>query len=495
MNLCERKVLLLSGPQYYNERKPASARISRFYEHIDPLGIAIVSAVLKKHGFERKWLPIIPERVNKLEKYIEEAGFIFISARHFDTSLTQEVIRIANKHRKTTVVGGYGPTFNPSAFEEATVRVRGEAEPVIEKLVDDLLTNKPEKIYDATKLPPFDLKDYIWPDRNIFPSSHLPGRNRLKRHPQEWQRGCTNWCSFCSPVRLQKREIRVRKISDIIAEIEHLKLKKGDYLFSTDLNTAAIPSEELSELFRHLKNKGIRWFTEGTVAPLVKDLENGGNLLRLMSAKNEIGGCYSFLYGADDLVKERVEGSLDKQVELIKKAVQVFREFNIPLNFSIVLGLDHHRYPEAFFQTASILKETDAPNIFFQIATPYLGTPWGNSFYREGRVFETETTHFNHNQPVASHKQMTKEQLQQGVYWIIRQFNNPKKIAKTARANLNPLVMSQNPALGVFLSGLLWGIERYLSILELSAGGYIDKKIQQELDTSFKDWQKRKSLT
>jgi len=49
--------------------------------------------------------------------------------------------------------------------------------------------------------------------------------------------------------------------------------------------------------------------------------------------------------------------------------------------------------------------------------------------------------------------------------------------------------------LGIFLSSLLWGVERYLSILELSARGYINKKIQQELDARFKDWQKRKSLT
>ncbi|MBU3956990.1 cobalamin-dependent protein [Patescibacteria group bacterium] len=493
MSICERKALLLSGPQYHNERKPITAQISRSYEHIDPLGIAIVSTVLEKHGFERKWLPITPKKVDKLEKYIEEVGFIFISARHFDTSLAQKVIKMANKHGKTTIVGGYGPTFNPSAFEKATVRVRGEAEPVFKQLMDDLLSGKPEEIYDATKLPPFDLKDYIWPDRNIFPSSLLPGGNRFKRYPQEWQRGCKNWCSFCSPVRLQKRGVRVRKIPDIIAEIEHLKLKKGDYVFSTDLNTTAVPSEELGELFRHLKDRGIRWFTEGTVAPLLEDLENGGNLLRLMSAQKEIGGCYSFLYGADDLVKERVAGSLDKKVALLKKAVQVFREFSIPLNFSIVLGLDHHQYPETFFQTALILEEANASNIFFQIATPYLGTPWGNSVYREGRVFETETTHFNHNQPVATPKQMTKEQLQQGTYWIIRQFNNPEKIAKTARANLNSSVMSRNPTLGVFLSGLLWGFERYLSILELSARGYVDKKTQKELDAQFKAWQKRKS--
>jgi len=493
MNLCERKALLLSGPQYHNERKPTAARISRFYEHIDPLGIAIVSAVLEKHGFERKWLPMTPGKVNKLEKYIEEAGFIFISARHFDTSLAQKVIRMANKHGKTTVVGGYGPTFNPSAFEKATVRVRGEAEPIFEQLVDDLLSGKPEEIYDAAKLPPFDLENYIWPDRNIFSSTRQLEGSHLKRHPQEWQRGCKNWCSFCSPVRLQKRGIRARKIPDIIAEIEHLKLKKGDYVFSTDLNTTAIPSEELNELFRHLKDKGIRWFTEGTVAPLIKDLENGGNLLRLMSAQKEIGGCYSFLYGADDLVKEKVAGSLDKQVIFLKRAVQIFKEFNIPLNLSIVLGLDHHQYPETFFQTAAILEETHVSNIFFQIATPYLGTPWGNLVYKEGRVFETETSYFNHTQPVATPKQMTREQLQQGAYWIIRQFNSPEKIAKTAKANLNSSVMSRNPTLGIFLSGLLWGFERYLSILELSARGYVNRKIQQELDASFKAWQKRNS--
>lgn len=485
MSNCERKALLLSGPQYYNERRPVVAQLRRFYENVDPLGIAIVNAVLKRYDFETKWLPMNPGKIDRLEPAIEQAGFVFISARHFDTALAQKTIEIANRHKKPTITGGYGPTLNPSAFEKATIRIKGEAEPVIDQVIDDLLTDRLEPIYDATKLPPFSLDEYIWPDRSIFPSS--PGKNPFKEDAQEWSRGCNNWCSHCAPVRLQRKGLRARKVEDIIAEIEHMGLKRGSFLFSTDLNITAIPAENLEELFRYLQDKGLRWVAEGTIAPLLEDIEKNGNLLKLMSAQNGAGGCYSFFYGADDLVIEKVKGSHDKEVELIKKAIEVFRKFDIPLNVSVMVGFDHHRYPDTFFRTATVLQRAGSPNTFFQITTPYPGTP----IYKETRIFEENTAHFNHRQVVATPKQMTTEQLQQGFYWLLRQFNNPEVITQTARESLSSQIIRKNPTLSIFLSGILWGLERYLSLLELSARGYINPKIQQELDAEFKTWQKR----
>ena len=487
------KALLLTGPQYWDERRPLSGPLKRYYMHLDPLGIAIVSSVLRRYRLETRYLTMEPQRMNLLEKYIEDAGAVFISSRHFDTSLARQAIEMAHRHKKPVVVGGYGPTFNPQAFQEATTIVRGEAEPVIEQLVEHLLMGNLDPIYDATLLPPYNLENYIWPDRSIFPN-HPGILNRFKRHSQEWQRGCSNFCAFCSPRRLQKGEIRTRKIPDIIAEIEQMKLRQGDFLFSVDLNTTTIPRETLYELFGYLKEKGIRWFTEGTLKPLLEDLEKVGeenSLLRLMSAKDGPGGCYSFLYGADDLAKERVDGSYNKERYLLTKAVKVFRDFGIPLNLSIVVGLDHHRFPETFFQTALTLEQLRAPYIFLHIATPYQGTPWGDQAYKGEKVFDSESTHFDHQHVVAHPKNMMAQQLEQGFYWLKRQLYNPREISQSARKNLDLSTMAANPTLGILLSGLNWATETYLSLIELSAKGHIKPQVQRQLDNEYQNWRKK----
>ena len=197
----ERRALLMAGPQHYDERRPTVGGIRKYFEYLDPLGIAIVSSYLKETGFETIYAPMSPENPSSIEGLIENVRYVFISARHFDTSMAKEVIRIAKKKDKEVISGGYGPTFTENDYADADVRVKGEFEPIAQEFVGDLLSNRLRDEYDSRGREPFDLSRYVYPDRSIFPK--LPGLlERWRRHPQEWQRGCTNWCSFCSPTRM-----------------------------------------------------------------------------------------------------------------------------------------------------------------------------------------------------------------------------------------------------------------------------------------------------
>ncbi|MCX6816857.1 MAG: hypothetical protein NTZ93_03260 [Candidatus Beckwithbacteria bacterium] len=489
----ERRALLLAGPQHYDEKRPAVGKIRKYLEHLDPLGIAIVSSYLKAAGFKTTYAQMSPKGSSALEGLIENVGNVFISARHFDTSMAKEATRIAKLKGKRVIVGGYSPTFSPESFAEADVRVKGEFEPVAEEFMTDLLSGRLKDEYDSRKMEPFDMKDYVYPDRSIF--SKLPGvLEKLRRHPQEWQRGCTNYCSFCSPTRMQRGgddEVRYRSAEDIIKEIKQMGLGKGDHLFSTDLNTSAIPREVLYELFTYLNKTGIHWYTEGTVAPLLEDLENFGpdkSLLRLMSAKYGGGGCFSFLYGADDIVTPRVAGSKDKEVTLLAKAEVVFKEMGIPLNLSVVVGLDNHSFPDTFYRHAYILKSLKVPYTFLHLATPYPSTPWGIQMERQGRIKDRDTLHYNHRISVFEPKNMTSDQLQQGYYWLMRTLYTPKEITNTFRNNFDSKMAATNLMLAIIKSGLPWGVETYLSTIELEARGYMDNKIQRDLDAGYKNW-------
>lgn len=491
----ERNVLLLSGPQHFDERRPVTGELRRWAEHLDPLGIAIVAAYLKEAGFEVFWQEMNPKRPVRPEDW-EGVAAIFISSRFLDSDLAQRIIDCAFLNRVPVVVGGYGPTLSPKRFAGA-VLVKGEFEPVAQEFLDDFGRGKLKEVYDARQLPPWNIsQSYRWPDRSIFGKPQGPLAS-LRRITQEWQRGCYNNCSFCSPARLQRRgpdgKVRSRSLKDIIAEIEHLGLgSERRYLFSTDLNTSAMDPEMLKELFGYLQRRGIRWFTEGTIAPLVADLEKNGPedcLLARMSPLREKGGCYSFLYGADDLDAAKVKGSLDKEVSALKGWVEVFRRFGIPLNLSVVIGLDHHTFPESFFVVRQVLEEVRPPYTFIHIATPYPGTPWGEKVKKEGRFLEgTRSLDFNHRRVVFQPQNMTPEELQQGYYWLLRTINSLPATGRVLGDNFGSRCWEASPFLGLLMAGLPWRLETRLTIEELQIRGYLNPIIQRELDRGYQDW-------
>ncbi len=492
------RVLLLNGPQHFDSRRPLTGELRRWAEHVEPLGIAIVAAYLRDAGFNVSWREMNPQNPEEALENPDSLKAVFISSRFFDSDLARKVIAKANKVKVPVVAGGYGPTFAPDKFKGA-VLVNGEFEPVAEDVIDDLGKGNFEDIYDARNLPPHDIhNNYKWPNRSIF--GKIKGLfSSLRRVPQEWQRGCYNHCSFCSPTRLQRggsNGIRVRQVGDIIAEIEALGLGRGSYLFSTDLNTSAIPTEALRELFGYLQEKGIRWFTEGTIAPLIEDLEKNGendSLLAKMSSLNG-GGCYSFLYGADDLIENRVRGSFDKDVANLRGWIDIFQRFGIPLNLSVVVGLDNHIYPESFYTIRQVLEELNPPYTFLHLATPYPGTPWGDKVAKEDRLIEGRTSlDFNHRRVVHIPKRMAPEELQQGYYWLMRTVNSLENNLHSFTNNFDNRLWHKDPILGLLGTGLPWRMETWLTDKELKARGYLDSEIQTDLDKGYKDWLNRNS--
>ena len=395
---------------------------------------------------------------------------------------------MARRAGKIVVAGGYGPTFSPEAFDRADMLVRGEFEPTAGEVLESLCSERRGLVYDSRRMDPFDLTNYVRPDRSIFPRPRP-----LERRPQEWQRGCTGYCSICSPTRMQRGggEVRYRSVGNIIEEIEQMGLRPGDHLFATDLNTSVIPREVLYELFGYLRQNGICWYTEGTVAPLIEDWEKFGpreSLLGLMVTKEGRGGCYSFLYGPDDLTGNKVSGSRGKDLGVLEKATTIFRKLGIPLNLSVVIGLDNHVFPDTFYEYAFQLLSLRVPYTFVHLATPYPGTPWGDGIKRAGRIVDTESLHYNHQRPVFEPKNMTKEQLQQGYFWLGKVLNTPREIVKVIGRNFNPERVISLPLLETINSGLPWRLLHGLSYLELKARGFIDKQVQGDLDLGYRAW-------
>lgn len=502
----KKQILILGGPQHSDEQRPITGPLRARMESFTSLAPGILANGLQKAGIEATYLPMIPNRLHRLETVIGQFDAVLISARHFDTTLAQTVIRMANRLGVMNVSGGYGPTLNPKAYQEATSIVLGEAERLLNPLVADLKSGHLQSLYDATSLGPADLaSEYFLPDRRFNAPKPFAG-NRIVS--LECSRGCPNSCTFCSATKLQqctknpegKKTVRVRPVSQIIAEIEQLNLKPGDFISLVDINFMAIPEETIEELFKEFQSRGIRWIMEGTIKPLIDNFLKKGwkdSLFNLMSpleisengqAKTRKGGCWGFLYGVDDLTTNKVSGSRDKTKGLLEKALPIFRFFGIPLTPSFITGFDHHTFPESIFNIAAKIDSTLPPYSYVFIATPHPGTPFGDKIYREGRVFDDNTTHHSHRRVVHHPKEMSVHQLQQGYWWLLKHIYQKEGISRSIAVNHRPPVIRLNPFLAAWQMGIFWNIEGRATVKELELRGLFDQQLHQTLNSEYRQW-------
>ncbi|MCL5090637.1 MAG: cobalamin-dependent protein [Patescibacteria group bacterium] len=485
------RVLLVPPTTIYGSRSADFfAGVKQTVEALPPMGIAIVSAMLKQHGgFEVKNLPGGPND-RSLVDGTSWADVVVISTTLIGTESTQGVIALARERGKKVIVGGYGPTFLPEKFEGASV-VLGEGEPVFPQVMEDLLGGHLQPQYDS-RGNYFDIYNhYICPDREILESFN---GGLLSVYPMETQRGCSNNCPPCSAKKFQGG-VRVRDIRDDIAEIETMNIRPGGMLFFADNNTMHLPEDQLYGLLTYLSQKDIRWATEGTVETLIRDNEQGGRLLKLMSPigkKN--GGCYSFCYGADDLTRKVVAGTKEKTEEVLPKAIRLFREYQIPLHVSVIVGLDNHVYPDSFYRMAQILEAYDPHHVFVHIATPYPGTVWGDNVAREERLLGFPYSDYTHGKVVFKPKNMESEELQQGYYWLKRRLTCWEALKGLWRNHVDLNLIRQKPILGMALSGIPWFLECAAAMQELSRQGKIDQQVQRDLDNDYRNYCGRKKL-
>lgn len=486
------RLLLTSGPQFFDGQTPHSSSIRRIMEHFDPLSIGIMTALIIEYygnNASVKWHELSPTNQRITEREVSQADLILSTARHYDHRLTNEVVQMARSLNKPIAIGGASAILEPQVYDDWATICQGEAEIILHQLLSDFRSNgklKPKyKTEEFTDM----WNNYTNPNREIY-AHQVQKYGKYYKHSIELQRGCKNMCSFCAAVRIQGHGTRNRNPDDVIREIESLKLKPGSHIMFPDLNISVAGREILYPIFKHLKKNGIRYFMEGTVKELIDDYQDYPNdsLLKLMSPERDTqGGCYSMLYGAEDVDIKKVNGSRDKSVETTRDAVRLFQLFGIPLNISLIIGLPEHKFPDSIFEYAKFIHETLPTHAFIFIATPYKGTPYGDKMYKDKQVFDTNPMHHNHRRAVSHHSHFSDNELQQGYYWLQRQITDLSHLKKIAQSNLRNPSLSQIE-LNAIQAGIPFGIETKLSLMELNLRGYIDHNFQKKLDQDYKKY-------
>ena len=264
------KILLVSANQ---EKNPYP---------VFPLGLSYLAGPLLAHGHDLKVLDLCfsdePEAAVKQALSDFNPDIAVISIRNIDNvtfpgkrSYLTGVKQVVNSCRgkAITVLGGSGFSLMPIellAHLEGDYGVAGEGEFVLPQLVEALATGRSPAclpgvvVKGATSFPPPYLNEKIGPaERGMFPVDRYHREGGMAN--LQTKRGCPFSCIYCIYPNLEGRQIRLRPIADIIAEIRSLKENFSvSYIYFVD-DIFNYPPEFAESLCRAIcsENLSINW--------------------------------------------------------------------------------------------------------------------------------------------------------------------------------------------------------------------------------------------
>jgi radical SAM superfamily enzyme YgiQ (UPF0313 family) len=320
------------------------------------------------------------------------------------------------------VLGGVHPSALPQeALVHADAVVIGEAEPSWARLVEDFKAGNLQPIYASDAFA--DLGRLPVARRDLLDESkYIVGRGI------QASRGCPYDCSFCSVSKFFGACYRWRPVESVIAELETMKTP-GMTFFVDDNIVGRLTHAR--KLFTAVKELGITWFGQASIT-VAKSLET----LRI-AAKS---GCRGFFIGFESLSAENLK-EIGKNVNLIEKfkdAIKRIHDHGISVIGAFIFGFDGDD-KSIFDRTLDFAINSRIDLAQFTALTPFPGTRLYDRLESEGRIFERDWSRYDVATTVFRPRNMTPEELDEGLDRVYRTFYSGWNILKRNLPRLKDL--------------------------------------------------------
>ena len=184
-------------------------------------------------------------------------------------------------------------------------------------------------------------------------------------------------------------------------------------------------------------------FCNGNSDVLARDKE----LVRL----SKEAGCVSWLVGFESVSQKTLDeiGKTSNRAEEYFQAVKNIHGHGMAVIGSFMFGFDSDT-KDVFDETLKTIKELEIDVADFCILTPVIGTPVFNKLEKEGRILTKDWSKYDMKNVVFEPKNMTPEELLQGVRRMYAEFYSTsytvKRVVKSLRLGLYPffLVLARN---------------------------------------------------
>jgi radical SAM superfamily enzyme YgiQ (UPF0313 family) len=344
------------------------------------------------------------------------------------TCYTAQALRayeLADRFRKrgiTTIIGGWHASALPQeAKQHADSVVIGEAEQIWPQLLKD---------HEQGRLQPF------YQEKQPLMLDAIPPPKRIKNSFDtrffdigvvQASRGCPNKCSFCAgPYTSWGHSFRRRPVDDVVRDIAASKSK---YVAFNDPSLTADPRYS-KELFRRLKHMDKMFGAEGNINVLANDDE----FLKLASE----AGCVGWAIGFESISQKTLEsvGKRTNTASDYAQAIKKLKDYGMVVKGLFMFGFDTDA-PEDFDKTLAAIQEWDLDSAQFSILTPFPGTPIFNKLDEEGRLLTKDWSRYNLKTVVYQPKNMSPQELFNGVQDIGREYNSMYNTVRRITKNLS----------------------------------------------------------
>ncbi|MBN1868368.1 cobalamin-dependent protein [Candidatus Sumerlaeota bacterium] len=360
----------------------------------EPIGIMLLSALLKKAGHETCALNM--DRAADLRAEIERLAPDML-AYSLVSNNYREVLR-RNREIKTwfkgpAVFGGPHPTFFPEMIEEEGVDVvcRGEGDEAMVELADALQAGK-----DIARIPNLwvkdggevhrnalrplieDLDSLPFPDREV--TYRLVDRAQNGIHFAITGRGCPFDCSYCFNHLARKmapgKYVRRRSVGNVIEELKEVKARRGSRLFSFQDDTFTMHPTWLAEFAEvYPREIGLPYACHGR-ADLIDE-----PMAEVLARSGCVMVCVGLESGNDHLRKD----ILDKHVsrEDLLRASRVLRDYGILLLTQNLIGIPHETI-DTVLETIDLNYRCRPEVMQLNLYTPHPATKLGRYACEQG---------------------------------------------------------------------------------------------------------------
>ena len=331
------------------------------------------------------------------------------------TSTAPRAYEIADRFRERgvpVILGGIHVSALPEeAALHADAVVIGEAEGLVQELIDDFKNGKLKKFYRSIERPslvnlPLPRKDLLFGNRYYKEFNMI-----------QTTRGCPFNCDFCSVTNFFGRTYRQRPIEDVIKEIK--QLRRRTIKFIVDDNIAGQPTYA-KKFFKALIPLNIKWFGQASVI-ISRDKE-----LLSLAARS---GCISLYIGFESLSAANLK-QVGKSVNLLqdyKTAIKIIHDSGIGIIGAFIFGFDADDLG-VFEKTVDFMERNQIELASFAILTPLPGTLLYKRMEEQGRIIDHDWSKYTCGEVVFRPKVLTVDQLQSGYYWARKQISSYRSI-------------------------------------------------------------------
>ena len=328
------------------------------------------------------------------------------------------------------VMGGVHPSFMPQeALKHCDAVVIGEAELVLDKLLDDLERGEMRGTYKSDRLHPM--------EGLPMPRYDLIKKNRyVNRTFVQTSRGCHQGCTFCAEPLMNGLKFRYRPVEEVIREVESC----GSRMISiNDADFFGTP-ERPKEVMRALKGRGIHW-QAGVTSKLAQD----DRMLELAAES----GCTLLSIGFESITRSTLT-SVHKHVnrpETFAALVEKVHSYGIMVFGLFMFGFDG--------DDGSVFEETARFNIganydacAYSVLTPYPGTLTWYEMKKADRIVSFDWAKYDQANVVYRPAQMSGDELRLGserrLRDVLRAIVHRPSLPAPRRAKSAPVVHLQS---------------------------------------------------